>query len=102
MWPEFRNISLYLFCLFFFLFDQIYSLTGNGLVLGTEDGIQVIQGLTFGFFTRNVSVLPHNRHVVFECEDVYTLRVRLRATGKCRHEFNVLHRFVFLQLVNQG
>ena len=80
----------------------IYSLTGNGLVLGTEDGIQVIQGLTFGFFTRNVSVLPHNRHVVFECEDVYMLRVRLRATGKCRHEFNALHRFVFLQLVNQG
>ena len=43
-------------------------------MLGTEDGIQVIQGLTFGFFTRNVSVLPHNRLVVFECEDVYSLK----------------------------
>ena len=36
------------------------------------------------------------------CEGVYTLRVRLRATGKCRYDFAALHRFVFLQQVNQG
>lgn len=79
---------------------SIYSLTGNSLVLGTEDGIRVIQGLTFCFFSRSVSDLLHNRPVVFGCEGVYTLRDRLRATGKWLYEFTALHRFVFLQLVN--